>query len=231
MHPSLGPSNSAPPALLPYPQVANLSNEETPQIYAACGHGARSTLCVLRPGLAITGAHLWRGAAGRRALCCCVGQLATNMWHSLWHASPYLSPSRPFGALLPLPPAEMAVSPLPGNPTAVWTIKRSAADEFDAYIVVSFSNATLVLRCAAPPTLPPSLPPSLHWKAVCIVACHCPPTDYTCTCTAPCWLLGAAACQAVLRTLRSLWGQPLFPAPSPLVLPVCAAALARLWRR
>ncbi|PSC75463.1 splicing factor 3B subunit 3-like [Micractinium conductrix] len=75
-------------------KVANLSNEETPQIYAACGHGARSTLCVLRPGLAIT---------------------------------------------------EMAVSPLPGNPTAVWTIKRSAADEFDAYIVVSFSNATLVL--------------------------------------------------------------------------------------
>ncbi len=40
----------------------------------------------------------------------------------------------------------MAVSPLPGNPTAVWTIKRSVGDEFDAYIVVSFSNATLVLR-------------------------------------------------------------------------------------
>ncbi|PSC75527.1 splicing factor 3B subunit 3-like [Micractinium conductrix] len=75
-------------------KVANLSNEEIPQIYAACGRGARSTLRVLRPGLAVT---------------------------------------------------EMAVSPLPGNPTAVWTIKRSAADEFDAYIVVSFSNATLVL--------------------------------------------------------------------------------------
>jgi splicing factor 3B subunit 3 len=40
----------------------------------------------------------------------------------------------------------MAVSPLPGNPTAVWTIKRSLADEYDAYIIVSFSNATLVLR-------------------------------------------------------------------------------------
>jgi splicing factor 3B subunit 3 len=38
------------------------------------------------------------------------------------------------------------VSPLPGNPTAVWTIKRSLADEYDAYIIVSFSNATLVLR-------------------------------------------------------------------------------------
>lgn len=77
----------------------------------------------------------------------------------------------------------MAVSPLPGNPTAVWTVKKAVrqpeglvradldglkvllarrrpadigsdprlpalqvSDEFDAYIVVSFSNATLVLR-------------------------------------------------------------------------------------
>lgn len=107
-------------------------------------------------------------------------------------------------------PAEMAVSPLPGNPTAVWTVKkavswlapsgcpwpaaqhsdtasatsgasgaaawsrslsastsscfthapapllpslpsfsRQVSDEFDAYIVVSFSNATLVLRCGS----------------------------------------------------------------------------------
>lgn len=75
-------------------KVANLAGEEIPQIYAACGRGSRSTLRVLRPGLAVT---------------------------------------------------EMAVSPLPGNPTAVWTIKRSVGDEFDAYIVVSFSNATLVL--------------------------------------------------------------------------------------
>jgi splicing factor 3B subunit 3 len=77
-------------------KVANLAGEEIPQIYAACGRGARSSLRVLRPGLAVT---------------------------------------------------EMAVSPLPGNPTAVWTIKRSVGDEFDAFIVVSFSNATLVLRC------------------------------------------------------------------------------------
>ena len=40
----------------------------------------------------------------------------------------------------------MAVSPLPGNPTAVWTVRRSITDEHDAYIVVSFTNATLVLR-------------------------------------------------------------------------------------
>lgn len=76
-------------------QVANLLGEEIPQIYVACGRGARSTLRVLRPGLAVT---------------------------------------------------EMAVSPLPGNPTAVWTLKQSQADEHDAYIVVSFTNATLVLR-------------------------------------------------------------------------------------
>eukprot|EP00891_Asterochloris_glomerata_P004111 jgi/Astpho2/4111/e_gw1.00063.10.1_t len=75
-------------------EVANLLNEEIPQIYAACGRGPRSSLKVLRPGLAVT---------------------------------------------------EMAVSPLPGNPTAVWTIKRHIGDDFDAYIIVSFTNATLVL--------------------------------------------------------------------------------------
>ena len=39
----------------------------------------------------------------------------------------------------------MAVSPLPGQPVAVWTVRRSQSDAFDSYIVVSFSNATLVL--------------------------------------------------------------------------------------
>ena len=78
--------------LLMLAQVANLLNEETPQIYAACGRGSRSTLRVLRPGLAVT---------------------------------------------------ELAVWPLPGAPTAVWTLKRSQQDELDAYIVVSFDNATL----------------------------------------------------------------------------------------
>ncbi|KAF5207470.1 Splicing factor 3b subunit [Thalictrum thalictroides] len=41
--------------------------------------------------------------------------------------------------------SEMAVSQLPGNPTGVWTVKKNINDEFDAYIVVSFANATLVL--------------------------------------------------------------------------------------
>lgn len=75
-------------------QVENLLHEEIPQVYALCGRGSRSTLRVLRPGLAVT---------------------------------------------------EMAVSPLPGVPTAVWTTKRDNASEFDSYIVVSFTNATLVL--------------------------------------------------------------------------------------
>ena len=50
-----------------------MANEDTPQIYAACGRGPRSTLRVLRHGLEVS---------------------------------------------------EMAVSELPGNPNAVWTVKR-----------------------------------------------------------------------------------------------------------
>ncbi|KAG6550838.1 hypothetical protein Mapa_007634 [Marchantia paleacea] len=75
-------------------KVANLFEEETPQLFALCGKGPQSSLRILRPGLAVT---------------------------------------------------EMAVSQLPGVPSAVWTVKRSVNDEFDAYIVVSFVNATLVL--------------------------------------------------------------------------------------
>ncbi|KAI9277669.1 CPSF A subunit region-domain-containing protein [Umbelopsis sp. AD052] len=41
--------------------------------------------------------------------------------------------------------SEMAVSELPGNPSAVWTTKLKADDEYHSYIVVSFINATLVL--------------------------------------------------------------------------------------
>lgn len=41
--------------------------------------------------------------------------------------------------------SEMAVSQLPGVPNAVWTVKKSVNDEFDAYIVVSFPSGTLVL--------------------------------------------------------------------------------------
>ena len=40
---------------------------------------------------------------------------------------------------------EMAVSDLPGRPIAVWTVKKDHQDLYDQYIVVSFSNATLVL--------------------------------------------------------------------------------------
>lgn len=40
---------------------------------------------------------------------------------------------------------EMAVSELPGRPSAVWTVKQRIEDEYDKFIVVSFTNATLVL--------------------------------------------------------------------------------------
>lgn len=74
--------------------IADLANEDTPQLYVACGRGPRSCLRVLRHGLEVS---------------------------------------------------EMAVSELPGNPNAVWTVKRKSDEDFDAYIIVSFVNATLVL--------------------------------------------------------------------------------------
>eukprot|EP00960_Hanusia_phi_P037491 752990-Hanusia_phi.AAC.6 len=75
-------------------KVLDLAGEETPQIYALCGKGPRSTLRTLRHGLAV---------------------------------------------------AEMAVSELPSNPLAVWTVKGSSKDAVDKYIVVTFANATIVL--------------------------------------------------------------------------------------
>ncbi|RHN64003.1 putative transcription factor WD40-like family [Medicago truncatula] len=75
-------------------KVSNLFEEETPQIFTLCGRGPRSSLRIMRTGLAVS---------------------------------------------------EMAVSKLPGIPSAVWTVKKNVMDEFDAYIVVSFTNATLVL--------------------------------------------------------------------------------------
>ena len=56
-------------------QIADLANEDTPQLYVACGRGPRSTIRVLRHGLEVS---------------------------------------------------EMAVSELPGNPNAVWTVKKKA---------------------------------------------------------------------------------------------------------
>lgn len=41
--------------------------------------------------------------------------------------------------------SEIAVSELPGIPSALWTVRISASDQFDRYIVISFVNATLVL--------------------------------------------------------------------------------------
>lgn len=75
-------------------KVMDLADEETPQIYALCGRGPRSTLRTLRHGLAVV---------------------------------------------------EMAVSELPTNPGAVWTVRGSAKEDYDKYIVVSFTNATIVL--------------------------------------------------------------------------------------
>ncbi|KAF9623834.1 hypothetical protein IFM89_005419 [Coptis chinensis] len=75
-------------------KVANLFKEETPQIFVLCGRGPRSSLRILRPGLAVS---------------------------------------------------ERAVSQLPGIPNGVWTLKKNRKDKFDAYIVVSFANATLLL--------------------------------------------------------------------------------------
>lgn len=40
---------------------------------------------------------------------------------------------------------EIVASELPGVPSAVWTTKLSRGDQYDAYIVLSFSNGTLVL--------------------------------------------------------------------------------------
>jgi len=75
-------------------QVADLANEDSPQIYAACGQGARSSVRALRHGLEVT---------------------------------------------------QWAVSGLPGNASAVWTVSTHVNDPHDSYIVVSFTNATLVL--------------------------------------------------------------------------------------
>jgi splicing factor 3B subunit 3 len=75
-------------------KVANLTGEDAPQIYTACGNGARSTFRMLKHGLEVN---------------------------------------------------EIVASELPGIPSAVWTLKLSRGDEYDAYIVLSFANATLVL--------------------------------------------------------------------------------------
>ncbi|TPX62142.1 hypothetical protein PhCBS80983_g00623 [Powellomyces hirtus] len=75
-------------------KILNLAEDDSPQIYALCGRGSRSTFRMLRHGLEVS---------------------------------------------------EMAVSELPGNPNAVWTVKADKKQEYDNFIIVSFVDATLVL--------------------------------------------------------------------------------------
>ena len=75
-------------------KVADLANDDSPQLYTACGRGPRSSIRTLKHGLEVT---------------------------------------------------QWAETKLPGNPTAVWTVKQHVKQEYDAYIIVSFTNATLVL--------------------------------------------------------------------------------------
>lgn len=74
--------------------VANITEDDAPQIHAVCGTGARSTFRTLKHGLEVS---------------------------------------------------EIVESELPSVPTAVWTTKLTHTDEFDAYIILSFANGTLVL--------------------------------------------------------------------------------------
>ncbi|KAJ9150815.1 Pre-mRNA-splicing factor rse1 [Pleurostoma richardsiae] len=75
-------------------KVANLTEEDAPQIYSVCGNSARSTFRILKHGLEVN---------------------------------------------------EIVASELPGTPSAVWTTKLHRDDQYDAYIVLSFTNGTLVL--------------------------------------------------------------------------------------
>jgi splicing factor 3B subunit 3 len=75
-------------------KVANLTDDDAPQIYAICGSGARSSFRTLKHGL---------------------------------------------------PVSEIVESELPSRPSAVWTTKLTQNDQFDAYIILTFENATLVL--------------------------------------------------------------------------------------
>lgn len=75
-------------------QVANLSDEDAPQIYSICGTAARSSFRTLKHGLEV---------------------------------------------------ADLADAQLPSAPTAVWTTKTDKSHSYHEYIVLSFTNATLVL--------------------------------------------------------------------------------------
>ena len=42
--------------------------------------------------------------------------------------------------------SEEAASDLPGSPNAVWTVRGRNEEAYDRYIIVSFTNATLVFK-------------------------------------------------------------------------------------
>ncbi|CAI7583623.1 Pre-mRNA-splicing factor rse1 [Penicillium manginii] len=75
-------------------KIANLTEDDAPQIYSVGGTGARSTFRTLKHGLEVS---------------------------------------------------EIVESELRTVPSAVWTTKLTRSDEYDAYIVLSFANGTLVL--------------------------------------------------------------------------------------
>jgi splicing factor 3B subunit 3 len=75
-------------------KIANLTDDDAPQIYTVCGSGSRSTFRTIRHGLDVT---------------------------------------------------EIVSSDLPNYPTSVWTTRASTEEPYDSFILLSFSNATLVL--------------------------------------------------------------------------------------
>ena len=135
-------------------KVANLLKEEIPQVWGGRGGGAVEG----RGGGAVGGRGVlegWgrhRGRGGKEGR----GLHPTSSFTAFSsHPSPLLAlqiyatcgrgPRSTLAALRPgLAVTELAISPLPGLPIAVWTIRRSVTDEFDQYIIVSFTNATLV---------------------------------------------------------------------------------------
>ncbi len=53
-HPHLYMDCNSLDAFVLYFQIADLANEDTPQLYTLCGRGPRSTLRVLRHGLEVS---------------------------------------------------------------------------------------------------------------------------------------------------------------------------------
>ena len=102
--------------------------------------GPRSALAVLRLHTSYTPTHTRARTHAHTQVANLLGEEIPQIYA--------LTGRGPRSALAVLRPGlavtELAVSPLPGQPTGVFTVKRAVGDEFDAYIVVSFTNATLV---------------------------------------------------------------------------------------